>query len=104
MFCLQNRTRMARILRICADFVAFALGSLIYPRVSAQSASSAFYDLAFSDTLLEDLQIAIGDICGDFRPSFILLLAAYIVYNPLAKVKNLFVRFFIVQEIINSSG
>jgi len=43
---------MARILRICADFGAFALGSLIYPRVSAQSASSAFYDLAFSDTLL----------------------------------------------------
>ena len=41
---LQNRTRMTRILQIPAD-------SLIYPRVSAQSASSAFYDLAFSDAL-----------------------------------------------------
>jgi hypothetical protein len=41
-----------------------------------------------------------GDICGSFRPSFILLLAAYMVYDPLAKVKNLFIRFFIAIALL----
>ena len=56
---------MTRILRISADFRVFPVDFLLFlfcssffqkldPRVSAQSASSAFYDLAFSDTLLED--------------------------------------------------
>ena len=57
---------MTRILRISADFRVFPVDFLLFlfcssffqkldPRVSAQSASSAFYDLAFSDTLLEFL-------------------------------------------------
>ncbi len=42
---------MPLILRIYADFETLVVNSLIYPRVSAQSASSAFYALTFSDTL-----------------------------------------------------
>ena len=39
--------------------------------------------------------MAEGFICGDFLPSFTLLLTVNMVYDILEKAKNLFIRFFI---------
>jgi hypothetical protein len=45
-------------------------------------------------------KMAEGFICGDFLPSFTLLLTVNMVYDILAKAKNLFIRFFIAIALL----
>ena len=44
--------------------------------------------------------MAEGFICGDFLPSLTLLLTVNMVYDILAKAKNLFIRFFIAIALL----